>query len=351
MKLSVIIPAHNEEGCLARTVNALYGKLCEEKVDHEILIVNDNSSDQTSAVAENIRKAIPTLRVVHNKPPSGYGFAVRCGLDEYRGDMAVIYMADASDTPEDVVRFYRAMVEKKVDCIFGPAFRGEAGLWIIRRINIFLTVWPIGLFKYCFKFLNSDITNAFKMYSRHAIDGLKPFLSHHFNLTVELPLKAIIRGYSYVVLPNTWINRKHGVSKLKIAKWGLDISLSSSTASSKSGCPGEITIAPAMPGPRQGLFLRFPMKRLKEYWPLFVLAAAAMAWSWGEPLLSSFFSSMPTAQMAQIFLLEGWNPFLTHLRFLGEPGIAILEFPILSKSDGGFNLCHGAAFGRLPAEY
>jgi dolichol-phosphate mannosyltransferase len=65
-----------------------------------------------------------------------------------------------------------------------------------------------------------DITNAFKLYRREVIDGLKPLLSHHFNLTVELPLKAIVRGYTYAVVPNTWINRNTGVSKLKIKEMG-----------------------------------------------------------------------------------------------------------------------------------
>jgi dolichol-phosphate mannosyltransferase len=58
------------------------------------------------------------------------------------------------------------------------------------------------------------------MYKRETIQGIQPFLSPHFNLTVELPLKAIIRGYTYTVLPNSWTNRKHGVSKLKIREMG-----------------------------------------------------------------------------------------------------------------------------------
>ena len=66
----------------------------------------------------------------------------------------------------------------------------------------------------------NDCTNAFKLYQRHTIEGLKPFLAPHFNLTLELPLKAIVRGYHYKVLPNSWINRKHGTSNLKIREMG-----------------------------------------------------------------------------------------------------------------------------------
>ena len=62
--------------------------------------------------------------------------------------------------------------------------------------------------------------NAFKMYKRTTLDGLKPYLSKHFNLTVELPLKAITRGYSFAVVPNSWENRSKGTSKLIIKEMG-----------------------------------------------------------------------------------------------------------------------------------
>jgi dolichol-phosphate mannosyltransferase len=52
------------------------------------------------------------------------------------------------------------------------------------------------------------------------IDGCRPFLSPHFNLTVELPLKALVRGYTWTVIPITWRNRRHGVAKLKIREMG-----------------------------------------------------------------------------------------------------------------------------------
>ena len=61
--------------------------------------------------------------------------------------------------------------------------------------------------------------NAFKCYRRVATEGSHP-IPRHFNLTVELPLKAIIRGYSYAVIPISWTNRKTGISKLKIREMG-----------------------------------------------------------------------------------------------------------------------------------
>src|SRR5262249_46270293 len=66
----------------------------------------------------------------------------------------------------------------------------------------------------------NDTTNAFKAYRRHVIDQIQPLLSNHFNLTVEMPLKAFVRGYSYAVVPVSWTNRVHGTSKLALDEMG-----------------------------------------------------------------------------------------------------------------------------------
>jgi dolichol-phosphate mannosyltransferase len=220
MKLSVVIPAHNEEDSIGPTVTALYRALLASGIEHELLVVNDGSTDGTGGALAEIQGVVPSLRYINNAAPNGFGFAVRRGLDAFAGDAVAIYMADASDRPEDLVRFYRAMVAHGVDCVFGSRFavgaRVHAYPWpklvLNRMANTFIQV--------LFGIRYNDTTNAFKLYRRHVIEGLQPLLSHHFNLTVELPLKSIVRGYSYVVLPNDWINRKTGISKLRINEMG-----------------------------------------------------------------------------------------------------------------------------------
>lgn len=84
---------------------------------------------------------------------------------------------------------------------------------VINRIANFIV-------KTVFRLNYNDCTNAFKLYKKETISGIQPFLSPHFNLTLELPLKAIVRGYSYTIVPNSWTNRKYGESKLKIKEMG-----------------------------------------------------------------------------------------------------------------------------------
>jgi len=220
MKLSIVIPAHNEEGSIAETLQTLYKKLSIEAIDHEIVVVNDNSKDQTEKIVLELQQEIPTLKYEYNKYPNGFGFAVRHGLENAAGDCIAIMMADLSDDPDDLIKFYRSMQQGNWDCVFGNRWIKGGAVYnypllkkIINRIANILVASVMGI-KY------TDCTNAFKLYKKETISGLKPFLSPHFNLTLELPLKAIVRGYSYTVLPNSWRNRKTGESKLKIKEMG-----------------------------------------------------------------------------------------------------------------------------------
>lgn len=220
MKLSVVIPAHNEEGCIESTISALVERLSRESINHEILVINDNSRDQTEVLLKQLCAKHASVRFINNQPPNGFGFAVRKGLESFSGDAVAIYMADASDRPEDLVRFWRTMETEGVDCVFGSRFSKGGRTYDYPIVKLVLNRMANLFIQILFGLQYNDTTNAFKLYRAQVIQGLKPFLSHHFNLTVELPLKAIVRGYSYAVVPNDWINRKAGESKLKIKEMG-----------------------------------------------------------------------------------------------------------------------------------
>lgn len=217
--LSIVIPAYNEEDCIESTAHLISERLEEDKIDYEILVVNDNSKDNTEAVLQKINQENPRIRYINNYYPNGFGFAVRCGLENFSGDAVAVVMADNSDSPDNMVEYYYKLQEG-YDCVFGSRFikGGKVidypihKLIVNRLANLFIQVL-FGL-----KF--NDTTNAFKIYRKEVIEGISPLLSHHFNLTVEMPLKAIVRGYSYTTIPITWRNRTTGVSKLKIKEMG-----------------------------------------------------------------------------------------------------------------------------------
>jgi dolichol-phosphate mannosyltransferase len=219
MKLSIVIPAYNEAESIEETLHAIFDKLKTTDINHQILVVNDNSKDNTLEVLSDLQKLIPTLDVITNKGPNGFGYAVRKGLENFNGDCVAVVMADLSDSPEDIVRFYNKMQEG-YDCVFGTRWSKGGKVYDYPKHKLYLNRFFNNIVRILFGIKYNDVTNAFKMYKRETIQGIQPFLSPHFNLTVELPLKAIIRGYTYTVLPNSWTNRKHGVSKLKIREMG-----------------------------------------------------------------------------------------------------------------------------------
>jgi len=217
-KLSVVVPARDEEGCVESTIRDLVRILRSQGISFEVVVVDDGSQDQTPAIVRQLSGEIPEVRLVKNKF-HGFGRAVACGLRAVNGEAVAVMMADASDSPDDLVRCYRKLQEG-FDCVFGSRFiKGSTvigypphKLLLNRLANLFIKV----LFHVPF----NDFTNAFKLYRKHVVDGIEPLISPHFNLTVEMPLKAIVRGYSFGVVPITWTNRKAGVSKLKIKEMG-----------------------------------------------------------------------------------------------------------------------------------
>lgn len=194
VKLSLVIPAHNEEDCIERTILGLVYHLRRAGIQFEILVVNDNSTDATGVILKRLSSEYSEITSMDNLSSKGFGFAVRNGLENFTGDVVAIVMGDGSEDPEDVVRFFKKISEG-YDCVFGSRFlKGGAvhGYPLHKLIlNRIVNQW----IRLIFGIKYNDVTNAFKMYHRETVQGRRPFLSHHFNLTVELPLKAITRGH------------------------------------------------------------------------------------------------------------------------------------------------------------
>jgi dolichol-phosphate mannosyltransferase len=217
--LSIIIPARDEEGCICSTVEHLHLELRLRNVPHEIIVVDDGSLDRTWNLLSDMRTRLPELNPVQNQGPHGFGRAIIRGLDQMKGDAAVIMMADESDDCRDVVRYWEEL-NRGWDCVFGSRFVKGAGVIDYPRIKLMINRVANYFLRTLFAIRLNDTTNAFKAYRREVIEGCRPLISPHFNITVELPLKAIVRGFSWTVIPITWRNRRTGVPKLKIKEMG-----------------------------------------------------------------------------------------------------------------------------------
>ena len=219
MKLSVVIPARNEAGSIEHTLRDIGEALRREHIVYELVVVDDGSTDETAAAVRSASTEDPCIRLVRNVERHGYGLAVRAGLDVATGDAVAVMMADESDDPRDLVEYVHKL-EEGYDCVFGSRFVPGSRvvdyplpkLVLNRLANFFIRI--------LFRVPLNDMTNAFKCYRREVIEGMRPLISVHFNLTVEMPLKAIVRGFSFAIVPISWTNRKSGVSKLRIQEMG-----------------------------------------------------------------------------------------------------------------------------------
>jgi dolichol-phosphate mannosyltransferase len=216
---SIVIPARDEQDSLPPTLRDLHETFTQAGVPHEIVVVDDGSRDRTWEVLQELKAAIPGLAPVRNPGPHGFGRAVVYGLNHMKGDACAIMMADASDSPADALTYWR-LLNEGWDCVFGSRFVKGGEVVDYPRVKLLVNRLANFLVRVGFNIPLNDTTNAFKAYRRTVIEGCRPFLSPHFNLTVEIPLKAIVRGYTWTVVPISWRNRKYGEAKLKIKEMG-----------------------------------------------------------------------------------------------------------------------------------
>lgn len=219
LKLSVVVPAYNEEKNLPPVLNSLQTAFRQEQIPYEIIVVNDNSSDGTAAVIAAFQADDPAIRTVNRTPPGGFGRAIRSGLDLVCGDVVIIYMADCSDHPADAIAYYRK-IEEGYDCVFGSRFlKGSQvtsyplGKLIVNRIVNKAMQW----FFLC---PFNDLTNAFKAYRTEVIRACGPYRASHFNLNIEMSLGAVVRNYHIAQIPIGWTGRTWGSSNLRIKEMG-----------------------------------------------------------------------------------------------------------------------------------
>ena len=219
MRLSIVIPAHDEAESIRPTLHEVVAALARHELDYEVIVVDDASRDGTASVVAATAAENERVRCIRNPYPNGFGYAVRAGLEVFAGDAVALMMADGSDDPDDLVLYFRVL-EAGYDCAFGSRFMPGATVVGYPPLKLLLNRVVNAGIRMLFQHGYNDTTNAFKAYRREVIEQIGPFISPHFNLTVELPLKAVVRGFSYAIVPTSWRDRSAGSSKLALQEMG-----------------------------------------------------------------------------------------------------------------------------------
>lgn len=221
VKVSLVVPAHNEAGNLDRLVERVRSTLAAADFTTEIVLVDDNSTDETPAICDRLSETFPDVVVVHRTDCPGFGNAIKAGLTRASGDILIPFMGDLSDDPADVPKLVAA-IEDGSDLVYGSRFVSGGRVEEYPPLKLLYNRAYNNLVRLLFGLSARDVTNAFSAYRREVIEeiGVENIDADGFDLTVELPLRAHILGFSSTEVPVSWRSREAGVSKLDATRKG-----------------------------------------------------------------------------------------------------------------------------------
>jgi dolichol-phosphate mannosyltransferase len=215
--LSILIPVRNEE----ENINIISKKIIKKIAiqSYEIVFINDFSEDDTEK--KLIKLNTSNIKIVYyNNLRKGLGGAIDLGIKKSRGHYVCIMMSDSSDTVEDLNAYYNVISNYNLDAVLGSRFIKGGKTVNYPLLKMIFNRMGNLLAKFLLWTDLNDFTNGFKIYKRDCLIKLYPLVSESFNIFFELPLKVIIRGFKYKIIPISYYNRTVGEAKFKIQELG-----------------------------------------------------------------------------------------------------------------------------------
>ena len=215
--LSILIPVRDEEINVNIISNEIIKNISHQ--NYEIVFINDYSLDKTEN--ELIKLKSSNNKIVYfNNEKKGLGGAIDLGIQKSQGEYVCIMMSDSSDTVEDLNCYYDVISSNNLDAVFGSRFVKGGKTVNYPLLKMVLNRLGNLLAKFLIWSDLNDFTNGFKIYRKDVLIKLYPLVSESFNIFFELPLKTIIRGFRYKVIPISYYNRTVGEAKFKIDELG-----------------------------------------------------------------------------------------------------------------------------------
>jgi len=211
MKLSVVVPAHNEEDNITEIVTRIEATL---NCPHELLIVNDHSTDTTGELLVKLSQRFENIRVIDNHFDKGFANALRAGFSYAHGEIVMPVMGDSCDDLASVGPMLEK-IRQGYDVVCGSRYIKGGGRLGGSRLKGFLS-WAAGkTIRFFLQVPTSDITNAYKVYRKEVLDKIT-IQSEGFEISMEIPLKAYFLRFKITEVPTVWKERKKGKSSFRI---------------------------------------------------------------------------------------------------------------------------------------
>ncbi len=218
MKTSIVIPAFNEESNLEPLVKDIQAMTKKHKLAHEIILVNDNSTDSTPKLINKLAKS-KNIHAVHRKGNNGMGNTLIEGTQKAKGDIIVWVMADRSDNLETIPKMVKK-IGQGYDIVFGSRYIPGGSSGDLDKFKALSSSGYTRLARIVFGLKVNDITNAFRAFRKEVFNKIK-LESGDFAISPEFAIKAHLKKYKLGEVPTTYANRVAGKTKFKMFKMGL----------------------------------------------------------------------------------------------------------------------------------
>jgi glycosyltransferase involved in cell wall biosynthesis len=197
--LTVVIPALNEEAAIAETVGRIRMALEKEAVVHEIIVVNDGSTDRTGPIARECG-----AEVIDHPAPGGYGLALKAGILVSKYDLIAITDADGTYPCERITELYRLVASDGFDMAVGARTGREYEGTFIKMPARRLFVW---LSEYATGRKIDDINSGLRVFRKDIVLRYLATISDGFSFTTTITLATMLNGYFVKYVPISYYKR------------------------------------------------------------------------------------------------------------------------------------------------
>ena len=213
MKLTIVIPVYNEKKTIEEILKQVMAVKIP-KINKEIIIVDDKSTDGTREILKKIKKRPPRLRIIYHSQNRGKGAAVRTGFQNANGDILLVQDADLEYDPHDIPKLLEPIQKEKAEVVYGSRFTGERRNMLFWHMvgNRFLTF----LVNLLYNTTLSDMEVCYKLFTKKALKNVK-LKENRFGFDPEITVKILKKGIRIYEVPISYAGREFEEGK-KI-KW------------------------------------------------------------------------------------------------------------------------------------
>ena len=220
LDISIVVPAHNEEENLPSLIEDLIKLIDENKLNSEIVLVDDNSTDKTGNIIDSYASKFSNIKSIHRKTEErGMGFALIEGTKKANGEIIVWTMADRSDNLDTVPKLIKK-INDGYDLVVASRYMEGGSRGDLSVDKAFFSSSYTKVTRLFFGIPIHDITNAFRAFRKKIFESIR-LESGDFAISPEFAIKAQLKGFKLGEVPTTYYNRKLGRTKFKMFKMGI----------------------------------------------------------------------------------------------------------------------------------